>query len=124
MEEVDGVAGVPLAVAVVEVELHEVAGDGGDEHVAGLRADGVVELEDAVVPGPARARLHPAARQDLRHGLGHRRLLRDVEHADRAAAGRHREGGGGGRRREAGGTAGRRGKGREVSAYWGWFSKF
>lgn len=35
MEEIGGVEGVPLAVAVVEVELHEVARDGGDEHVAG-----------------------------------------------------------------------------------------
>lgn len=86
------------------------ARDGGDEHVAGLGADGVVELEDAVVAGPARPRLHPPARQDLRHGLGHRRLLRDVQHADRAAAGRHR--GRGLRRSGVGGT----GRGREVSA--------
>lgn len=70
VEELHGVAGVPAAVAVVEVELHEVARDGGDEHVAGLAANGVVELEDAVVPGPARPRLHRPARQDLRHGLG------------------------------------------------------
>lgn len=109
MEELGGVAGVPAAVAVVEVELHEVTRDRGDEHVAGLGADGVVELEDAVVPGPARPRLHPPARQDLRHGLGHRRLLRDVQHADRAATGRHRGRGGGAPPLEGGGNGERAG---------------
>lgn len=96
MEEIGGVAGVPAAEPVVEFELHEVARDGGDEHAAGAAVDGVVELEDAVVRGPPRPRLHRAARQDLRHGLRHRRLLRHVQHADRAAAaaGLHRETGG------------------------------
>lgn len=99
MEEVGGVAGVPAAEPVLELELHEVARDGGDEHAAGAAIDGVVELEDAVVLGPPRPRLHCAPRQDLRHGLGHRRLLRHVQHADRgaaAAAGLHRETGTGG----------------------------
>ena len=92
MEKVGGVAGVPAAEPVFEFELHEVAGDGGYEHAAGLTVDGVVELEDAVVLGPPRPRLHRPARQDLRHGLRHRRLLRHVQHADRAAAaGLHRE---------------------------------
>jgi hypothetical protein len=94
LEEIGGVAGVPAAEPLLELELHEMACDGGDEHVAGMAADGVAELEDAVVRGPPRPRLHPArsARQDLRHGLRHRRLLRDVQHADRAAAAAmHRE---------------------------------
>lgn len=47
--EIGGVTRVPLAVTVLELELHEVADDGGEEHVAGLAADGVVELEDLVV---------------------------------------------------------------------------
>jgi len=58
VEELGGVAGVPAAEALIEFELHEVARDGGDEHVAGAAVDGVVELEDAVVLGPARPRLH------------------------------------------------------------------
>jgi hypothetical protein len=98
VEEVGGVAGVPAAEPFFEFELHEVARDGGDEHAAGLTVDGVVELEDAIVLGPPRPRLHRAARQDLCHGLRHRRLLRHVQHADRgaAAAGLHRERGAGG----------------------------
>jgi hypothetical protein len=91
VEKFGGVAGVPAAEAVIEFEFHEVARDGGDEHVAGAAIDGVVELENAVVLGPARTRLRRAARQDLSHCLRHRRLLRHVQHANRAAAaGLHR----------------------------------
>lgn len=46
---------MPLPVAIVEVELHQVAGDGGEDHVAGLRSERVLELEDAVVGRTARA---------------------------------------------------------------------
>lgn len=96
VEEISGVARVPAAEPVVELELHEVSRDGGDEHVAGAAANGVIELEDAVVPRPPLPRPHPARRprQDLRDGLRHRRLLRHIQHADRAAAAAvmHREG--------------------------------
>lgn len=53
LEEIGGVTRVPFAVTLFEFELHEVAGDGGEEHVAGLAADVVVELEDLVVAGMA-----------------------------------------------------------------------
>ncbi|PON32608.1 hypothetical protein PanWU01x14_359770 [Parasponia andersonii] len=49
VEELRGVAGVPFAKAVFEFELHEVSGDGSDEHLGGLAIDGVCELEDLVV---------------------------------------------------------------------------
>ena len=49
VEELSRIAGVPFPKAVFEFELHEVAGDGGDEHVCGLAIDGVSELEDLVV---------------------------------------------------------------------------
>ena len=39
------VIGVPFAEAVFELELHEVANDGGDHHLAVLAVDGVIELE-------------------------------------------------------------------------------
>lgn len=52
MEEVGGVTGVPLAEALVEFNLHKVAGDGGEEHLAGDAIDGVRELEDLVVARP------------------------------------------------------------------------
>lgn len=52
-KEKGGVAGVPFSKAVLKFELHEVAGDGGDEHVAGAAIDGVVELVDFVVAGSA-----------------------------------------------------------------------
>jgi hypothetical protein len=123
LEEIGGVAGVPAAEPLLELELHEMACDGGDEHVAGMAADGVVELENAVVRGPPRPRLHPArsARQDLRHGLRHRWLLRNAQHADRAAAAAmHRERRG--RRSRWGmGNWRRTGEGREVS---GWILNF
>ena len=83
--EIGGVAGVPLAEAFFELELHEVAGDGGEEHVAGLAADGVRELEDLVVAGatvPHSEALAPG--QDGGDGLRHRRLLRHVQHRDGA----------------------------------------
>lgn len=92
--KVGGVAGVPLAEAVVEVELHKVAGDGGNEHVAELGADSVLELKHPVVPRPPLPGTEPsaAARQDLRHCLRHRRLLCHVQHPDPAASTRHRHG--------------------------------
>lgn len=47
------VTGVPLAEAVFELELHEVANDGGDYHLAVLAANGIIELEELVVAGPS-----------------------------------------------------------------------
>lgn len=88
VEELGGVAGMPLAEAVVEVDLHEVAGDGGDKHVDGDAIDGVRELEDLVVAGTAvpnaEALLVPG--EDGGHRLGHRRLLRHVQRSDAPTA--------------------------------------
>ena len=70
MVEVGGVAGMPFAEAIVELELHEMASDGGDEHVATLAADGEVELEDAIVAGAAITR--PQTTAGVREDLGHR----------------------------------------------------
>lgn len=52
LEEIGRVAGVPFAEAVVEFELHKVAGDGGEEHEGREAIYGVVELEDLVVARP------------------------------------------------------------------------
>lgn len=85
--EIGGVAGVPLAEAVFELELHEVAGDGGDEHVAGLSVNRVIELENPVVARaavPGSQALIPG--ENAGHRLGHRRLLRHVQYVDGAPA--------------------------------------
>lgn len=94
MVEIDRVARMPLAVSIVEFELHKVAGDRGEEHAArdgavgGGDGDGVVELENLVVAGTAIPDLEAAVPgQDPRHRLRHRRLLRDVEDAAGGEAG-------------------------------------
>lgn len=88
LEEKGWIAGVPLAVAVFEFELHEVAGDRGEEHLARVAIDGVVELVDFVIAGSAFPHAQPlVSRQYVRHRLGHRRLLRHVQHPHGA---RHR----------------------------------
>jgi hypothetical protein len=46
--QVDGVYAPPSTVALVELQLHEVAGDGGEHHVARLHADLVLELRHGV----------------------------------------------------------------------------
>lgn len=82
---------MPLAEAILELELHEVAGDGGDQHAAALPPDAVVELEDLVVPRPPLPDPHPLApRQQGGHRLRHRRLLRHVQDVDRPPAAGHR----------------------------------
>lgn len=78
---------MPFAVTLVEFELHEVAGDGSEEHVAWLTTNGVVELEDLVVAGttlPNTQALVP--RQYSGDGFGHRRLLRHIQNVDGARA--------------------------------------
>ena len=42
LEEKGGIVGLPLAVAVFEFELPEVADDRGEEHLARVASDGVV----------------------------------------------------------------------------------
>lgn len=79
-EEIGGVTGVPLAVTVVELEFHEVAGDGGEDHVAGLAANGVVELKDLVVAGTPFSHSHVLVpREDCGHRPRHHGLLRHVQ---------------------------------------------
>lgn len=51
MVEIGGVAWVPLAVTLFELEFHEVASDWSEDHVAGLATNRVVELEDPIVAG-------------------------------------------------------------------------
>lgn len=83
MVEFGRVARVPLAVAFFELKLHEVAGDGGDKHVAGLPINRVIELENAVVARaavPGSQALVPG--ENVSHRLGHRWLLRHIQHAD------------------------------------------
>lgn len=53
--EVDRAARVPFAPVFREVELHEVASNGGEYHVTGLSIDGVREKEQWVVVGAAKA---------------------------------------------------------------------
>lgn len=78
--EIGGVTRVPLAVTLIEPEFHEVAGDGGEEHVAGLATNGVVELEDFVVAGMSLSHSHVLIpREDGGHRPRHRGLLRHVQ---------------------------------------------
>lgn len=70
--ELRRVAGAPFPEALLEVELHEVPGDGGHGHGAFLAPHVVLELEDLVVHGVAMAAAQAgAARQDLGHGPRH-----------------------------------------------------
>lgn len=57
----EGVTGVPFAETIVKLKLHEVAGDRGKEHLARLVPNGVVELEDFVVPGTSVSHSHPTS---------------------------------------------------------------
>lgn len=80
MIEVGGVAGMPFAEAIIEFKLHEMASDGGHEHVATLAADGIIELKDAVVAGAAITGPQATAgvREDLSHRFCDRGLLGHV----------------------------------------------
>lgn len=49
--EIERVTRVPFPVTIVKLKLHEVACDGGEQHLARLVPNGVVELKDFVVPG-------------------------------------------------------------------------
>lgn len=91
LEEVGGVAGMPLAESIFEFDLHEVAGDGGDEHLDGNAIDGVRELEDLVVTGMAfpHAEALVVAGEDGGDRLRHRRLLRHVQSSDAPTAAGH-----------------------------------
>jgi len=65
------------------------AGDGGEEHVAGLAANGVVELKDLVVAGTPLPHSHALVPgEDGGDGLRHRGLLRHIQnvHAARTNA--------------------------------------
>ena len=87
LEEISGVTGVPFAISVLELELHEVASDGSDEHVAGPPVDSVTELEYLVVARaalPGSQALAPG--QNGGNGLRHRRLLRHVQYIEAAPA--------------------------------------
>lgn len=91
-EELGGVAGVPFAESVVEFELHEMAGDGGDDHGAGTAVDGVRELVYAVVDGPSVSVSEiGVSGEDRCYGFRYRRLLRHVQdsRAPTAAAAPH-----------------------------------
>lgn len=84
-EEVGGITRVPLAVTLVELELHEMAGDGGEEHVAGLAANGVVELKDLIIAGTPLPHSHALVPgEDGGDGLRHRGLLRHVQNVHAA----------------------------------------
>lgn len=71
---------MPLPVTFFEVELHEVAGDGGEDHVAGLRSERVLELEDSVVGRTARASCiaSTASRENRGDSFGDGGLLGNV----------------------------------------------
>jgi len=79
LEEIGGITRVPFPVTIVEVKLHEVTEDGGEEHLTGLASNGVVEFEYSVV---ARTTIPYSkalvAREYVRHRFRHRRLLRHV----------------------------------------------
>lgn len=83
MVEIDGVAGVPLAISFVEFSLHEMAGDWGECHLELLILNGIIELEDPVESRPSISNPQPAAgwvlREYSRHRLSHWRLLRHVQ---------------------------------------------
>lgn len=53
MVKIDGVTRMPFSEAIVEIELHEMACDGGEGHMARLSIDGVTELEYLIVSGPS-----------------------------------------------------------------------
>lgn len=55
--EVNRVTGVPLAEALLEFDLHEVTGDGGEDHMTWLATNRVIELEYPVVTRATLARV-------------------------------------------------------------------
>lgn len=81
---------MPLAIAFFELELHKVAGDGGEKHVAGASVNGVIKLENPVVTRAAVPRSQSLVpRKNAGHRLGHRRLFCHIQHVDGAPAGHY-----------------------------------
>ena len=50
--EIEGVAGMPFSIPLFKFKLHEMSSDGGEEHLAWLSTDRIVELEDPIIPRP------------------------------------------------------------------------
>lgn len=84
MVEISRITGVPFAVLVFEVELHEMTSDRSHEHIARLCADGVGEFKDLVIRGATIAHSKVVVRQNSSHRLGHRWLLRHIQNSNRS----------------------------------------
>lgn len=88
VEEHGWVTGMPFSVPFFKLELHQVACDGGDEHIARLTSNGIVELENLVVPRATFANseaLVPG--ENGGHRFRHRWLLCYIENGNRTATG-------------------------------------
>ncbi len=84
MVEISRITGVPFAVLVFEVELHEMTSDRSHEHIARLCADGVGEFKDLVIGGATIAHSKVVVGQNSSHRLGHRWLLRHIQNSNRS----------------------------------------
>lgn len=79
--EIGGIARVPLAVAFVEIKLHQMASDGGHQHVTWLPSNWVIELVYLVVARPPFTNAEALVLwENAGHRLRHRRLLGHVQH--------------------------------------------
>lgn len=88
VEKLNWIARMPFAVPFFELELHEVASDGGDEHIARLASNGVVELENLVVARATFANSKTLVPREYGgHRFRHRWFLCHIEDGDRTAAG-------------------------------------
>lgn len=79
MVEIGRVTRVPIAIPIVEIELHEMAGNGSEGHLKWLVVNGVVEFEYLVVSGAAVSHSKPTARENTGCRFSHGWLLRHVQ---------------------------------------------
>ena len=79
---------MPFSIPFFELKLHEMASNGGDEHVARLTSNGVVELENLVVARTTFTNSKALVPREYGgHRFRHRWLLCYIEDGNRTGAG-------------------------------------